>query len=111
MSWMQGIAKALDVALPEELLGLDITRGMGGTDPGFFGIGRKAEKKIHSVIVDKGALRRVSDGRIMGYTPQAAKKKYKTKRRAKRWTQRDEKEMQWKLAIAQAAAGKVVVPP
>ena len=46
-----------------------------------------------------------------GYTPDGAKKKYRKRPRRKRWTQRDEKQMQWQAYITSISAGRPGVPP
>ena len=46
-----------------------------------------------------------------GYTPDGAKKKYRRRPRRKRWTQRDEKQMQWQAYITSISAGRPGVPP
>lgn len=100
---MRGVGVAADIMIPEEMFGFDITPG--------YGPGQKGERRQYKVYRDKGRLIDVQTRRTIGYTPQAAKKKYKVKRRRRRWTQRDEKEMQWKAYIATIMAGRPGVPP
>lgn len=95
----------LDIIAPEELLGVDITPGYG------LGVQRGKERKIYRVRSEKGRLVDVETGRTIGYTPREAKKRYKTKRRAKRLTQKDRYEWEMRLAIAHVQAGKAAVPP
>lgn len=84
----------LDLILPEELLGLDITPDQpAGTDPGFFGIGAKKTGRVlyDNVWIENGKVKTMRKGelRTLGYTPRFAKKKYRTRRRRKRLTKRD----------------------
>jgi len=101
MSARNGYAQAgmniwelLDMILPEELLGLDITPDqLGGTDPGFLGLGAKKTGRVlyDNVWIENGKVKCIRKGepRTLGYTPRFAKKKYRTKRRRKRLTKRD----------------------
>jgi len=88
------IWELLDWILPEELLGLDITpEQLGGTDPGFLGLGAKKTGRVlyDNVWIENGKIKCIRKGepRTLGYTPRFAKKKYRTKRRRKRLTKRD----------------------
>lgn len=88
------IWELLDMILPEELVGLDITPDqVGGTDPGFFGLGaRKTGRTLYdNVWIENGKVKVIRKGetRTLGYTPRFAKKKFRTKRRRKRLTKRD----------------------
>lgn len=79
------IWEALDVLLPEELLGLDLTPGVK--------VGReKAGRTLYdNVWIENGKVKVMRKGelRTLGYTPRFAKKKFRTKRRRKRLTKRD----------------------
>jgi len=94
----------LDQLLPEEAIGLE-----------FGGSTATGQRIYNGVYIEDGKVKyKYPNGtiRTLGYTPEGAKKKYKTKRRAKRWTQRDQKEMEWKAYIASIAAGRgTAVPP
>ena len=75
----------LDVILPEELLGLDITPGVQ------VGAETKGRVRYDNVWIENGKVKCIRKGepRTLGYTPRFAKKKYKTRRRRKRLTKRD----------------------
>ena len=79
------IWEMLDVLLPEELLGLDITPGVQ--------VGKETKGRVYydNVWVEDGKVKTIRKGepRTLGYTPRFAKKKYRTKRRRKRLTKRD----------------------
>lgn len=79
------IWELLDVMLPEELLGLDITPGRQ--------VGKETKGRVYydNVWIENGKVKTVRKGepRTLGYTPRFAKKKYKTRRRRKRLTKRD----------------------
>ncbi|GAH98108.1 unnamed protein product, partial [marine sediment metagenome] len=79
------IWELLDVMLPEELLGLDITPGRQ--------VGKETKGRVYydNVWIENGKVKCVRKGeqRTLGYTPRFAKKKYKTRRRRKRLTKRD----------------------
>jgi len=72
-----------------------VQKGIGSLVSGFAG-GFGAQPsfglpagKTYSVKRVKGRIVDLSTGRTIGYTPQTAKKKYRTKRRRKRLTKRD----------------------
>ena len=97
------IRDLLDLAVPEELLGLEF----GGTSA-------KGVKLYNGVWVEDGKVKyQYPNGsvRTLGYTPKAAKKKFQRKSRRKRWTTRDQKEMEWRAHIAAIAAGRASVAP
>jgi len=79
------IWELLDVMLPEELLGLDITPGVQ--------VGKEAKGRVYydNVWIENGKVKTIRKGeqRTLGYTPRFAKKKYRTRRRRKRLTKRD----------------------
>lgn len=79
------IWELLDVFLPEELLGLDITPGTQ--------VGKETKGRVYydNVWIENGKVKTIRKGepRTLGYTPVFAKKKYRTKRRRKRLTKRD----------------------
>lgn len=79
------IWEILDVMLPEELLGLDITPGVQ--------VGKEAKGRVYydNVWIENGKVKTIRKGeqRTLGYTPRFAKKKYRTRRRRKRLTKRD----------------------
>lgn len=79
------IWELLDVILPEELLGLDITPGVQ--------VGKETKGRVYydNVWIENGKVKTIRKGeqRTLGYTPRFAKKKYKTRRRRKRLTKRD----------------------
>lgn len=79
------IWELLDILLPEEMLGLDITPGVQ------VGSEKKGRVLYDNVWIENGKVKCVRKGetRTLGYTPRFAKKKYKTKRRRKRLTKRD----------------------
>jgi hypothetical protein len=83
--WLKDILRGLDVLIPEELLGLDITptARVGGEK-----VGRVF---YDDVWVEDGKIKVIRKGnlRVLGYTPQEAKKRFKTRRRRKRLTKRD----------------------
>ena len=70
-----------------------------------------AGKVQYTVVRDKGRLIDTATGRTIGYTPQEAKKRFKTKRRRKRLTQKDKYEWEMRLAIANVQAGKPAMAP
>lgn len=82
---LQDIMNLLDVLLPEELAGLDITPGVQ--------VGRETKGRVYydKVWIENGKVKTVRKGesRTLGYTPRFAKKKYRTRRRRKRLTKRD----------------------
>ena len=82
---LQDVMNLLDVLLPEELAGLDITPGRQ--------VGKETKGRVfyQDVWIENGKVKTVRKGepRTLGYTPQFAKKKYRTKRRRKRLTKRD----------------------
>ena len=88
--------------------GQSIVTGITGAVAPALGLG---EGKLYSVKRRNGRLVDQSTGRTIGYTPQAAKKKFKAKRRRKRWTKADERGMQWQAYMTSIAAGKPAVPP
>ena len=79
------IWELLDVLLPEELLGMDITPGVR--------VGKETKGRVYydNVWVEDGKVKTIRKGepRTLGYTPGFAKKKYRTRRRRKRLTKRD----------------------
>ena len=79
------IWELLDVLLPEELLGMDITPGVQ--------VGKETKGRVYydNVWVEDGKVKTIRKGepRTLGYTPAFAKKKYRTRRRRKRLTKRD----------------------
>jgi len=78
LDWLRDI---LDVAIPEEILGLEL----GGVTAG-------GAKIYNGVWIEGGKVRYSAPGgkaRVLGYTPGFAKKKYRVKRRSKRLTKRD----------------------
>ena len=82
---LQDIWNLLDVALPEELLGLDITPGRQvGSEP-------TGRTYYNNVWIENGKVKTMRKGelRTLGYTPRFAKKKFRTRRRRKRLTKRD----------------------
>lgn len=83
--WYKDMMRGLDVLLPEELLGIDITptARVGGE--------KKGRVFYDDVWVEDGKVKVIRNGnlRVLGYTPQEAKKRFKTKRRRKRLTKRD----------------------
>lgn len=88
LAWIEellgGAARAADIILPEEVLGLDITPGWH-----YFPGGGRA-KQYGDVYIKGGKIYAGSAGdRMLGYTSAAAKKKFRTKRRRKRLTKRD----------------------
>ncbi|GAH90924.1 unnamed protein product, partial [marine sediment metagenome] len=82
---VQDLMNLLDVMLPEELLGLDITPGRQ------VGAETKGRVFYQDVWIENGKVKTIRKGepRTLGYTPRFAKKKYKTRRRRKRLTKRD----------------------
>lgn len=83
--WVQDIIGGIDVLLPEEILGLDITPGVA------VGAEKKGRVLYDNVWIEDGKVKVVRKGtlRVLGYTPQEAKKRFKTRRRRKRLTKRD----------------------
>jgi hypothetical protein len=83
--WIQDIIGGIDVLLPEELLGIDITPGVA------VGAEKKGRVLYDNVWIEDGKVKVVRKGtlRVLGYTPQEAKKRFKTRRRRKRLTKRD----------------------
>jgi len=79
------ILELLDIILPEELLGLDFTPGVK------VGSERKGRTLYDNVWIEDGKVKTKRKGtvRVLGYTPQEAKKRFRTKRRRKRLTKRD----------------------
>jgi len=81
----KNIWELLDLLLPEELLGLDLTPGVkvGGE--------KKGRVLYDNVWIENGKVKTIRKGepRTLGYTPRFAKKKYRTRRRRKRLTKRD----------------------
>ena len=93
----------LDRLLPEEALGLELG---GSTASG--------QRMYNGVWIEDGKVKyQYPNGsvRTLGYTPKAAKKKFRRKSRRKRWTTRDQKEMEWRAHIAAIAAGQASVAP
>lgn len=91
MAWVDEILKDIgskvDWLIPEEWFGYDITPGtLTQQEAAKLGT---TKRKQYSCIVLNGSIKDISTGRTLGYTPQKAKKKYKTRRRRKRLTQRD----------------------
>lgn len=70
-----------------------------------------APGRTYTVFRKNGRLVDMATGRTLGYTPQAAKKKYRTRRRRRRWTQADERKMQWQAHMTAIAAGQASVAP
>ena len=108
-SLFQRAIRGLDVALPEELLGMDITPHAV--------VGREARKvtgargrKQYSAVVVNGMIKDLRTGRTIGYTPAKAKKKYKVRRRSKRLTKRDQYiiEAMKEIAAKGGSAGSLV---
>lgn len=105
----KSISALMGTDLPQDILDL-----LGFDMPGIPGVAAPTApraRKTYSVQIHKGRIVDQGSGRTIGYTPQQAKKKYKTRRRRKRWTQRDEKEWNYRLAIAQVQAGKPAIVP
>jgi len=78
LDWVRDL---LDQYLPEEMIGLEL----GGSTAGGL-------KMYNGVWVENGKVKYTYPGgkvRVLGYTPQYAKKKYRTHRRSKRLTKRD----------------------
>lgn len=79
------LMRGLDPWIPEEIIGLDITPQAR--------VGRETKGRVFydDVWVEDGKIKVIRRGnlRILGYTPQHAKKKFRTKRRRKRLTKRD----------------------
>ena len=105
----KSISALMGTDLPKDILDL-LTGDMAGI-PGIAAPAAVRGRKTYSVQVHKGRIVDQASGRTIGYTPQAAKKKYKTRRKRKRWTQRDQKEWDYRLAIAQVQAGKPAIVP
>jgi len=81
--------------------------GLGGTTV-------SGTQTVYSAAFVKGGRIYVQTAKgwvAKGYTPDGAKKKFRTRPRRKRWTQRDEKEMQWRAHLTAIAAGKVSIAP
>ena len=79
-----GVSTSLDVS--GQVTAISTTAPIGL--PGLPGVG----KKTYSVQLKKGSIQYVAPSgvvRTLGYTPATAKKKYKTRRRRPRLTQRD----------------------
>ena len=93
----------LDRLLPEEALGLE-----------FGGSTASGQRMYNGVWIEDGKVKyQYPNGsvRTLGYTPKAAKKKFRRKSRRKRWTTRDQKEMEWRAHIAAIGAGMNSVAP
>jgi len=82
---VQDIMNLLDVLLPEELAGLDITPGRQ------VGAETKGRVFYDNVWIENGKVKvkRKGELRTLGYTPRFAKKKFRVRRRRKRLTKRD----------------------
>ena len=113
LSVLAEVARSAMGALRQPTVQQAIGGALGAIAPTGLGAARAtvAGKVQYTVIRDKGRLLDLRTGRTIGYTPQSAKKRFKTKRRRRRLTKKDVFEWQMRLAIAQVQAGQPAMIP